>query len=210
METANDVTRMRTVGGNLTLDYLNTRSGPPVGAPDDDVLLSYDDVLAWARHVDLLADQEVTRLLRRARKDPDGAHVAYQRALAVREHLDELFRTVAAGGRPASQRLAWLRDTTAEALAHAQLAPGHDRFGWHWTADQDLARPLWPIVHAAADLLTNGPLDRIKACAGCRFLFIDESKNRSRRWCSMEDCGTAEKIRRYVSRRAATHTRTAR
>jgi predicted RNA-binding Zn ribbon-like protein len=58
-------------------------------------------------------------------------------------------------------------------------------------------------VHAAVELLTTGPLDRIKACAGCRFVFVDESKNRSRRWCSMEDCGTTAKMRRYVARRSA-------
>ena len=52
------------------------------------------------------------------------------------------------------------------------------------------ARPLRPVAHAAVQLLTAGELDRIKVCGGCRFLFIDESKNRSRRWCSMDDCGT--------------------
>ncbi|WP_414636011.1 CGNR zinc finger domain-containing protein [Actinophytocola sp.] len=51
---------------------------------------------------------------------------------------------------------------------------------------------------------TTGPLDRIKTCAGCRFIFVDESKNRSRRWCGMADRGTAAKIRRYVARRMRT------
>jgi predicted RNA-binding Zn ribbon-like protein len=210
METVNDVTRIRIVGGDLALDYLNTRSGPPAGAPDDDILLGYDDLLAWARRVEMLTDPEEARLRRQARKDPAGAHAAYQRAVAVRDHLDELFRTIATGGRPSSQHLARLRDQAADALAHAQIAPSDDRFQWRWTSDQNLARPLWPIVHAAVQLLTSGPLDRVKACTGCRFLFIDESKNRSRRWCSMEDCGTAEKIRRYVARRAAARTGTVR
>lgn len=210
METANDVTRMRIVGGDLALDYINTRSGPPGGTPDDDVLRGYDDLLVWARHVQMLSDPEVARLRRQARKDPDEAQAAYQRAIDVRDKLDELFRIVATRGRPSSRHLARLRNETADAIAHAQIAPDGDGFGWHWTTDQDLLRPVWPVVHAAAELLTNGALDRIKACTGCRFLFIDESKNRSRRWCSMDDCGTAEKIRRYVSRRAAARTRTVR
>ncbi|WP_372443637.1 CGNR zinc finger domain-containing protein [Nucisporomicrobium flavum] len=67
--------------------------------------------------------------------------------------------------------------------------------------------PLRPVVHAAVQLLTTGALDRIKRCGGCRFLFSDESKNRSRRWCSMDDCGTAEKSRRYVAVRRARTTR---
>ena len=59
------------------------------------------------------------------------------------------------------------------------------------------------MVHDATRLLIDGPLDRLKACDGCNYLFIDESKNRSRRWCDMTTCGTAEKMRRYVARRAA-------
>jgi predicted RNA-binding Zn ribbon-like protein len=51
--------------------------------------------------------------------------------------------------------------------------------------------------------LTSGPLGRVKGCAGCNWLFVDESKNKSRRWCSMEECGTHAKMRRYVARRAA-------
>ena len=57
-------------------------------------------------------------------------------------------------------------------------------------SDPDLALPLWTVVHAASTLLIDGPLDRVKGCASCRFHFLDESRNRSRRWCSMEDCGT--------------------
>jgi CGNR zinc finger len=61
--------------------------------------------------------------------------------------------------------------------------------------------PLWPLAHAAVELLTEGPLDLLKVCSGCRWLFLDQSKNRSRRWCSMEVCGTSAKKRRYVERR---------
>ena len=60
---------------------------------------------------------------------------------------------------------------------------------------------LRPVAHAATQLLIGDELDRIKVCGGCRYIFVDESKNRSRRWCSMEDCGTAEKVRRYVAAR---------
>jgi predicted RNA-binding Zn ribbon-like protein len=57
------------------------------------------------------------------------------------------------------------------------------------------------VVHAAVQLLTTGALDRVKGCGGCRFLFYGEGKNRSRRWCGMDDCGTTEEVRRYVGAR---------
>ena len=106
----------------------------------------------------------------------------------------------------ARRALARLRDDEADALAHARLERG-STFAWTWRDDHTLARPLRPVVHAAVQLLTTGALDRIKGCGGCRFLFNDESKNRSRRWCSMDDCGTAEKIRRYVAVRRTRATR---
>jgi predicted RNA-binding Zn ribbon-like protein len=86
------------------------------------------------------------------------------------------------------------------ALSHARLEPGDDVYRWHWGGD-DLRRPIWPLAHAPIELLTEGPLDLLKMCGACRWLFIDQSKNRSRRWCSMEVCGTSAKKRRYVERR---------
>lgn len=203
METATDVTRMRLVGGSLALDYVNTRSGPVDGPPDDDALAGYGDLVTWARYAGTLTEAEGAPLLRRARGDPDGARAAFLRSLRMRDYLDELFRALATGGQPAGRALAELRDDEVDALGHAQLA-GDGPFVWNWERDRGLSRPLWPVVHAAVELLTAGPLDRVKGCAGCRFLFVDESKNRSRRWCSMDDCGTTAKIRRYVARRAHT------
>ena len=114
-----------------------------------------------------------------------------------------MFREIAQGRRPSRRCLAELRDHERDALGAAELEPGDaGAYGWSWRRDRSFLRPVRPVVHAAVALLTAGPLDRIKGCGTCRFLFLDESRNRSRRWCSMEDCGTAEKIRRYVARRA--------
>ncbi|MFI6785158.1 CGNR zinc finger domain-containing protein [Micromonospora sp. NPDC050276] len=190
------------MGGNLALDFINTRSGPPVGPPDDDVLTGYPELVAWAAYAGALREPEAAALRRLSRDDPDGAHAAFARSLRVRDDLDEVFRAVAADQDPSTSVLARLRDDEADALGHARLDRGRT-FGWTWRDDQTLARPLRPVVHAAVQLLTTGALNRIKGCRGCRFLFNDESKNRSRRWCSMDDCGTSEKMRRYVAARRA-------
>ncbi|SNT62328.1 Conserved protein containing a Zn-ribbon-like motif, possibly RNA-binding [Asanoa hainanensis] len=189
------VERMRLVGGNVALDFVNTRSGPPTGPPDDDVLTSYRDLVAWAAYAGVVEA---------AVDEPAGEAAALERALRTRDYLDELFRSLADGGTPSAAALDRLRDDEAEAIAHARLDAG---FAWSWHDDHSALRPLWPVVHAAVDLLTAGPRERIKGCGGCRFLFVDESKNRSRRWCSMEDCGTTEKMRRYVAVRRTRATR---
>jgi predicted RNA-binding Zn ribbon-like protein len=206
METAEDVTRMRLVGGNLALDFINTRSGPPVGSPDDDVLTGYPELVAWAVYAGALTEAEAAALRRLSRADPGDADAAFVRSMRTRDHLDEVFRALAAERSPSASLLARLRDEEADALGHARLDRG-STFAWTWRDDRTLVRPLRPVVHAAVQFLTTGALDRIKGCGGCRFIFNDESKNRSRRWCSMDDCGTTEKIRRYVAARRTRATR---
>jgi len=203
METPEQIRRQRVVGGNLALDLLNTQNGPAHGQPEDDVLHGYGDLLAWGRHIGMLSDAEAERLLRRSRRDPDAARATFDRAVATRASLYDLFDAVARGMPPPERTIARLQRDEAEALTHARLVARDGGFAWSWADADDLARPLWPVIHAASTLLIDGPLDRVKGCAACRFHFLDESKNRSRRWCSMDDCGTADKMRKYVARRAS-------
>jgi predicted RNA-binding Zn ribbon-like protein len=200
METPDHIRRMPLVGGNLALDYINTRGGQP----NDETLQDYNHLVAWACHAGMLTEAEARRLRRRGRRNPGDAQHTYQRAVQVRSCLYELFAAVAMGRPPPGRCLAALRSDEAEALTQAELVSGEGGFAWSWAHDEELGRPLRPIVHAAVALLTAGPLQRVKQCDGCQWFFIDESKNRSRRWCSMQDCGTDQKIRRYLARRAAT------
>ncbi len=197
---------MRLVGGNLALDFVNTRSGPPVGPADDDAIADYTDLVGWSVYAGSLTEAEAEALRMLAREDPGGVDVVLAHARTTRDHLDGLFRALAHDRTPSPASLARLRDDEADALGHAHLDRGTG-FEWSWRADRTLERPLRPIAHAAAGLLTAGALDRIKQCGGCRFLFFDESKNRSRRWCSMADCGTTEKVRRYVAARRTSAAR---
>jgi predicted RNA-binding Zn ribbon-like protein len=88
-------------------------------------------------------------------------------------------------------------------MAHAELARTGATYELAWPLTVRLDGMLWPIGAAAAELLTSPQLVRLKRCAGCPWVFLDQSKNFSRRWCAMDDCGTHEKIRRYVRKRAA-------
>ena len=205
METPAYIRDQHVVGGNLALDFLNTQNGPAGGVPEDDVLHDYEDFLAWSHAVGELTDPEADRLHRDARNHPEAAKATFDRATATRTYLYRLFHEIANGGSPASEDIEQLERDEAEALGHGALVAADGGYRWTWASagGQDLGRPLWAVIHAATTLLTNGPLDRVKGCALCRFHFLDESKNRSRRWCSMGDCGTRTKARRYVARRAA-------
>ena len=191
----------------MALDLLNTQNGPAGEPPEDDVLLDYGDLIAWASHVGLVSAPEARKLRYRARERPAEADSAFERAQRTRAYLHDLFEAVARGKPPARADLQRLQDDAAEALSHGRLVPTDGHYGWNWAEDSDLSRPLWPIIHAAMTLLTDGPRDRIKGCGSCRFLFVDESRNRSRRWCSMDDCGTEDKMRNYVARRSLARAR---
>ncbi len=203
METMYDVDELSLVGGSPLLDLANTQSGPPGGAPDSEALHGYDDLLRWDRRMRLVDGNQAQRLEIAAARHPRLARAAFERAVQLRSDGYAVFEAIAAGRPAPADALDRLRAAATQALAEATLADADGRFTVGWPDTDDLDRAWWPVAHAGLELLVRGPLDRVKGCGGCRYLFVDETKNRSRRWCRMEDCGTREKMRTYVARRSA-------
>ncbi len=198
METPAYIEGLRIVGGDLALDFVNTEDGdPPM-----ECLRGYGDLVAWSVWVGLLSADEGERLAGEAKNRPEEAGAVYRDALEFRGALYGVFRAVAEGGDVTERGLETLRRYEREALSRGRLVLGDRGFVWEWKEGRDLAGMLWPVAHAAVELLTSGDLDRLKLCAGCYWVFLDASRNHSRRWCTMEVCGTDEKKRRYVARRA--------
>jgi predicted RNA-binding Zn ribbon-like protein len=199
METPEHIERLRIVGGDVALDFVNTEDGdPPV-----ECLRGYGDLVAWSVLVGLFSAEEGERLVGEADLRPEDAEAVYRDALRLRGALYGVFRALAEGGDVPERGLETLRSYEREALSRGKLVQGDRSFSWEWKDGRDLAGMLWPVAHAATRLLTSGDLDRLKLCAGCYWVFLDASRNRSRRWCTMEVCGTDAKMRRYVAKRAA-------
>lgn len=200
MEHPRDVSRLELLGGDPALDFTNTREGPRGGRPVVDWLADYDALVGWAAHAGLLGDPAAGELRAAAGRHAGAAARAHRDALRLRAALAEVFAALAAGDPPPDGRLAALLRADRAALAHATLAPAAGHYEVTWTS-AELGRPWWPVAHAAVDLLRSERLARLKGCARCSWLFLDRTKNRSRRWCSMADCGTTEKIRRRAAAR---------
>jgi len=190
------------VGGRPSLDFVNTEGGERNGPPER--LDSYDDLVAWSLHAGVMGEGETDRLEELGRERPREASRVFDRAIELRESLYRIYLATISGETPGRGDLEVLDRELAEAQAHLRVVPAEGRFAWRFHDGGDrLDRVLWEIVDDAADLLSSDDLDRVKECRGrsCTWLFLDESRNRSRRWCDMGDCGNRAKARRYYRRR---------
>jgi predicted RNA-binding Zn ribbon-like protein len=188
------------LGGELCLDFVNTVESR--GADhSQEFLVTYSDLVAWSRHVGVLTAVEAECLLHEATARQAEAEAVHRRAIALRETLYKVFLSIVEG-QPAEVRdLEQLNAALAPALSRLRIVPLQVGFAWDWhVQDGDLDRMLCPIVRSTAELLANGPLDRLKQCAGCGWLFLDGSRNRTRRWCDMRVCGNRAKARRHYER----------
>ncbi|HEX2171278.1 MAG TPA: ABATE domain-containing protein [Dehalococcoidia bacterium] len=192
-------------GGNLALDFANTVSARPGDprSPRREHLRTYEDLLAWSRQVGLIDPTQADRLGAWARRSPARATAALDRAIAAREAIYGVFSTVAARCEPNPADLDLLNAELGRALHRARVVRTGTDYTWGW-ADRtdDLDRPLWPVVRAAADLLTAADRDRVRerAAAWCGWLFLDRSHAGRRQWCDMKTCGNRAKARRHYAR----------
>lgn len=203
------------LGGHLALDFANTVDDP-LGPARHDHAATYPDLLQWAIRVNLVDEQQATSLLDKASRTPRAAADALSRAHELRRVVNDLFGGIADDRPDTPDQWPRLRPFVTAAIAAATLttADGPEPAGrtrrrqaWVWPPADELHGMLHPIAAAAAELLVGPDLPRLKRCARCPWLFLDQSKNHSRRWCDMNDCGKAQKIERYVARRAALRSR---
>lgn len=201
------------VGNAVCLDLVNLVE-PRVGEVERDHLQTFEDLVEWAAAGEVITDEQASTLLERAAERREAGVLAHRRAVALRETLHVVFAAIAAGDAAPHDALHDLVTVHADLVRRAGLAAKGAGYCWDWTGPwQELEVPvLGPVTASAIDLLRTGPLDRLKACpiedGGCAWLFVDTSKNRSRRWCSMEDCGSRVKARRHYQRHRASSSTT--
>jgi predicted RNA-binding Zn ribbon-like protein len=173
------------IGGNPVLDLANTISWRGT-VRETDHLAGADAILTWAKGLGLVPGNFAVPSARRRAFEAD--------VLGLRHAVMRAGEAIAKGEPPPKDALATVRDLAARSLASASLrgAPAELSF-----AHQD--RVTGPLAWAALDLLRSDELDRLKQCPAqnCRWLFLDRTKNRSRRWCDMATCGNQAKVRKH-------------
>ena len=175
------------VAGRLSLDFCNSIS--PTRRPTlRDRIENPDAFLGWAQRAGCKLDRK-----------PDSKTMAQLHRL--RGALIGIFHALADQRAPWDRDLAVLNEELAEARAAERLVPEGIGFAATDSSPQVIDRFRHAIARDAGALLT-GDLRRVKRCPwhDCLWLFHDDSKNLSRRWCAMDDCGTLAKVRRYRAR----------
>lgn len=198
------VAQLERVAGHPALDFANTVSWRGEDR-EIEYLRRYDDLVAWSRIAGLLAPRSAARLSRLGRAHPHRAALALARARSVREAIFHVGAALARGVAPSSRAVARVHAAHLAALRHARLAPIHrgtDVWAPTWAAaDPQLAHPWWPVAAAFASLLEHPGTFPIGVCPDCSWLFLDASRNRSRRWCSSGDCGNRARGQRFRDKR---------
>jgi predicted RNA-binding Zn ribbon-like protein len=200
----NDVT-WKLVGGRPSLDFANTADWHASDHPVE-FLTSYSELVAWSQQVDILTDQQGQQLLEEAARRPADATQVLERAIGLREAISRIFSAIKGESQPLAEDLATLNGELHRVLGQSRMVFTEEGFAWDWTGGEGaLDRMLWSLVRDTVDLLTSEELGRVGRCADdrCGWLFLDTSRNRSRRWCSMEECGNRAKAHRHYQRSRA-------
>jgi predicted RNA-binding Zn ribbon-like protein len=195
------------LGEALCLDFLNTLHD--AGAADPEEELSSDaDLAGWAAQAGILSVSEASRL------EGEGKYVQLkllgkkraslrEDARALREVLRQMFQRAAREGKVASGDVESLNLLLRRFPAAGRI----ERVNGDWTMRWELQaggaeKIFYAIVKSAAELVATGRWRAVRECASeaCSWMFLDTSKNHSRRWCEMARCGNRDKVQRFRAR----------
>ncbi|MGH7532576.1 MAG: CGNR zinc finger domain-containing protein [Gemmatimonadales bacterium] len=191
------------IGGHVALDFANT-AGWHASEERSEWLTDYGEVLAWARHAARLPPRVAAALKREVEHHAARGRTALGRVVACRETIYRIFTALAHEARPEGADLRALHVLRVRAIAAAEPTwSATDGAGLGWgDPGKDLLYPIYPVVVAAATLLEQGELGRLRQCGNhpCGWLFFDASRNGTRRWCTSAECGNATRVRRFRAR----------
>ena len=190
------------VGGSVALDFANTLDWRLRENPVE-LLRDPPDLLRWARSAGVIEPGHARRLRAWAKSHVSAAARTLVDAKQVREAIADIFQAVVEERTPPRAALARLEEACRSAASARTLRSNGKGTQWVWReASPEPERPAWAAALDAARILTSEDVARVRQCgdAACGWFFLDTSRNRTRRWCSMKACGNRNKARRHYQR----------
>jgi predicted RNA-binding Zn ribbon-like protein len=195
--------RVKLLKYRLCIDFVNTLGWRGRDVPEEE-LQNYSDLINWSRQVGIITPQDAKKLLKKAERRPaDGIRVLLG-AVGLRETIYRIFAAIIENQNPAKEDMTSFNSYLANTMVFSQII--NTKNGFQWDSCGNKSKMDWvlnPVIRSAADLLISDELKKLKSCSDpmCRWLFLDISRNQSRRWCDMKDCGNRAKASRFYQKR---------
>jgi predicted RNA-binding Zn ribbon-like protein len=187
------------VAGHVALDFVNTLDSRYQPERTVDLIPTYEEFLRFCTEAGVITASDASSLRQRAQR----REAVLRSASELREALERIFDAILRALPSPAGDLAIVNSYLKEAAQNRSLTENVGRIGWQWEdLEENAVGPLWLIAEAAARLLTSEQVELVRQCGSetCRWLFLDASKNHSRRWCDMKLCGNRVKARKHYQR----------
>jgi predicted RNA-binding Zn ribbon-like protein len=187
-------------GGALCLDFANTLGDRPAGTEEH--LARWTDLVDWGEQAAAVSSREAAALRKWAAQHARESVDALATAKELREVLYRIYSALAAARAAPARDLSALNAWLGDSLGRLQITARAGGYEWAWEAIPSPERILWPVVRSGAELLVSPDRRLVRECQSetCSWLFVDRSRTRKRRWCSMRTCGNRAKVRRFHER----------
>lgn len=191
------------IAGHPALDLVNTLDWRFRDSGSEELLTSYSELLRFAEESALLKPQQARQI--RQKTTERSAKQALLAVIDLRETAAEIFYALVDDRTPPQDAIKKINRHLQASQQRRSLYWTSSVFALQWTEATNTQLPIWMLAQSAADLLTDEGTALIRECANaeCRWLFLDTSKNHSRRWCDMKICGNRIKARRYKAQHKA-------
>jgi predicted RNA-binding Zn ribbon-like protein len=186
---------------DLCIDFANTRYWR--GSEPVETVHNFSEMVRWCETNAMLGREAAERALRCSEKHGRDAAAIFDDAIALRETIYLVCFAMTDGKTAEARDVAAINAALDGAPERRVLAHREKTFGWRIDrAARSAAGLLAPVLWSAGDLIVSPEVGRLRHCLNdqCGWLFMDDSKNGSRRWCSMRSCGNRAKAQRHYLR----------
>ena len=192
------------LGGRSCLDFTNTLDWRGSDQPVE-FLDSYQDLVAWSIHAGTISAKEASHINQLSKKRLSKQTKVLRKAIRLRETIYRIFSSLSDGKPAPNDDLIAFNKFLSQTMKNSQII--RTKNGYQLDSKGEMKKLGWilnPLIHSAADLLVSEELKRVKKCGdpACGWLFLDTSRNKSRRWCNMSDCGNRAKAKRFYKKKS--------
>lgn len=193
------------VAGATALDLVNTLDNRFVeGHTPDELLADDEDLIQFLIQGGLLTERKA-RALKRVPAAEEERQAVVRKVRALREAIAAIVYAWVDGRKAPAAAVKAIEKIWDQVVGHRSLEDSQTGLTWRWPdVGSHLESPLWLLAEAGLTFLSSPDVVLTRRCANdtCRWLFVDGSKNHTRRWCDMKLCGNRMKARRHQQRQA--------